>query len=219
MSTEKVSKRSDADAPVSASTRRRAQIIEEASDLFEQVGYHAASMDDIARAVGLAKPTLYHYFNSKDSILLAIHDEFISLLMGRQEERASSDRDVREQLYEVMADIMELMRTHRGHVRVFFEHHRELREDARKGANERRDAYFASVRALFETGLRQRILLGDPQLSSMALFGMCNWAYQWYDPAGRLTTDDVARYFHGLLLNGVDVERAASVPAPSANGS
>jgi AcrR family transcriptional regulator len=199
------SRRTGEDAPKSAgSIQRRAQIVEKASTLFDQVGYHTTSMDDIARAVGLAKPTLYHYFDSKDSILLAVHEEFISLLLGRQRARATdTDRPVTELLFEVMVDILDLMRTHRGHVRVFFEHHRELPEDARAGARAARDAYFASVRRLFEIGRDQGVIQGDPQLSAMALFGMCNWAYQWYDPKGRLTTQDVARYFHGVLLHGV----------------
>ncbi|MCW2540340.1 MAG: transcriptional regulator, TetR family [Frankiales bacterium] len=195
--------------------QRRAQIVEKASELFDEVGYHTTSMDDIARAVGLAKPTLYHYFDSKDSILLAVHEEFISLLLGRQRARAvNSDRSVSDLLYEVMVDILDLMRTHRGHVRVFFEHHRELPEESRAGALAARDAYFSSVRMLFEMGLEQGVLEGDPQLSAMALFGMCNWAYQWYDPKGRLTTQDVARYFHGVLLHGVE-DPLIPIPMPA----
>jgi AcrR family transcriptional regulator len=198
----------------SSSIDRRAQIVEKAADLFDQAGYHATSMDDIARAVGLAKPSLYHYFDSKDQILLEVHEEFISLLLGRQRQRAKDDdTDMSQLLYEVMVDILDLMRTHRGHVRVFFEHHRELAPESRAGVLAGRDAYFSSVRRLFEIGRDRGEFDCDPQLSAMALFGMCNWAYQWYDPKGRLTTEDVARYFHGVLLHGLAVpEMPVSVP-------
>ncbi|MCP2324262.1 AcrR family transcriptional regulator [Hamadaea flava] len=183
---------------------RRTEIVLRASELFDDVGYHLTSMDDIARAVGLAKPTLYHYFPSKDSILLAIHEEFISILLGRQRQRLErDDRDVSDLLLDVMVDICDLMRTHRGYVRVFFEHHRELPDASRREALAARDAYFDSVRGLFERGRTEGLVTGDPMLSSMALFGMCNWAYQWYDPRGTLTSLDVARYFHRVLLHGV----------------
>ena len=64
---------------------RRQQIISLAAGLFDQSGYSSTTMDDIAREVGVAKPTLYHYFPSKDDILHAIHEEFIDLLMSRHE--------------------------------------------------------------------------------------------------------------------------------------
>jgi AcrR family transcriptional regulator len=203
----------------SASIDRRAQIVEKAAELFDQAGYHTTSMDDIARAVGLAKPTLYHYFDSKDRILLEVHEEFISLLLGRQRHRAADDdTDMSELLYEVMVDILDLMRTHRGHVRVFFEHHRELAPASREGILAGRDAYFSSVRRLFEVGRDRGEFDCDPQLSAMALFGMCNWAYQWYDPKGRLTTEDVARYFHGVLIHGIAGPQAPTWE-PTARGA
>lgn len=196
--------------PAGGATQRRAEIVQRASELFDEVGYHTTSVDDIAKAVGLAKPTLYHYFQSKDSILLAVYEESIRLLLGQQRTRALGQKqDPIELLYEVMVDIVDLMRTHRGYVRVFLEHRRELPQDTRSAALADRDEYFASVRQLFEAGQAQGVLHGDPELSTLALFGMCNWAYQWYDPKGRLTTQDVARYFHAVLLNGVAVEHRA----------
>jgi len=187
-----------------SANQKRAQIVESAAALFDQVGYYPTSMDDIARAVDLAKPTLYHYFGGKDAILLGIHEEFIDLILSKRRERdeAGGD-DISQELYEVMFDIFELMRTHRGHVRVFFEHHRELPEGSHESAAAKRDEYFRLVRRLFEIGQEKGELKGDPELSAMALFGMCNWAYQWFRPNGRFTTEEVARYFHSLLLHGI----------------
>jgi AcrR family transcriptional regulator len=105
---------------------RRQEIVRTAADLFDRAGYSSTTMEDIAHAVGIAKPTLYHYFKSKDEILFWIHEEFIDLLINRHEQRLQALLDPNQLLLEVMADILELMETHRGHVRVFFEHHREL---------------------------------------------------------------------------------------------
>jgi TetR/AcrR family transcriptional regulator, cholesterol catabolism regulator len=199
-------------SPSAGSVQRRAEIVASASELFDRDGYHTTSMDDIARSVGLAKPTLYHYFSSKDRILLAIHEEFIGILLGRQKARlAIPSEPVSDDLYAVMYDIVDLMRTHRGHVRVFFEHHRELPPEEREGALAARDEYFTSVCDLFETARGAGELAGNSRLSAMALFGMCNWAYQWYDPRGPLSTRDVADYFHHVLIAGV---RSATPPVP-----
>ncbi|WP_176968685.1 TetR/AcrR family transcriptional regulator [Amycolatopsis xylanica] len=50
---------------------RERQMIETAEAVFAERGYSAASMDDIAERVGVSKPMLYEYFNSKEGLLLA----------------------------------------------------------------------------------------------------------------------------------------------------
>src|ERR1019366_6225857 len=93
---------------------------------FDTRGFQATSMEDIADAVGLRKPSLYHYFKSKDDILFLIHDEFIELLLQRHLHRLEIGVEPKILLLEAMSDMLELMDTHRGHIRVFFEARREL---------------------------------------------------------------------------------------------
>jgi AcrR family transcriptional regulator len=50
---------------------RERQMIEIAEQVFSARGYTAASMDEIAELVGVSKPMLYEYFNSKEGLLLA----------------------------------------------------------------------------------------------------------------------------------------------------
>lgn len=191
-------------APPSAADMRRSQIVECAAALFDSAGYGRTSMDDIARAVQIAKPTLYHYFASKDEILFFIHDEFIDLLMDEHVARAARTLTPSEELLELMADILSLMQTHRGHVRVFFEHHRELQPERRAIIERKRSRYQAVMSEVLEQGMRDgdfREL--DPRLTSLAIFGMCNWAYQWYSAGGRLPARAIAATFADLLQNGL----------------
>ncbi|MFT4048662.1 MAG: TetR/AcrR family transcriptional regulator [Solirubrobacterales bacterium] len=50
---------------------REQQMLEAASVLFGEQGYHAVSMDQIADAVGISKPMLYAYFDSKEGLCAA----------------------------------------------------------------------------------------------------------------------------------------------------
>ncbi|WP_199432945.1 TetR/AcrR family transcriptional regulator [Qaidamihabitans albus] len=50
---------------------RERQMIDVAEAVFAELGYAAASMDEIAERVGVSKPMLYEYFNSKEGLLLA----------------------------------------------------------------------------------------------------------------------------------------------------
>lgn len=188
-------------ARVNAAARRR-EIVAQAAELFDRSGYHTANVSAVAEAAGMRKPTLYHYFSSKDEILFEIHEEFIDRLI--EKERGRRGLPAREALLEVMADVLELMRTHRGHVRVFFEHYRELSEADQETIRAKRDGYQASVEAIVRRGIEAGEFRDvDPRLTTLAVFGMCNWAYQWYRPDGPLSTREIAERYFDLLFEGL----------------
>lgn len=183
---------------------RRDDIIQTAARLFDEVGYARASMRDLADAVGIAKPTLYHYFTSKDEILHCIHEEFIDILLGRQQRRVDAGSPPEDLLRGAMGDILELMQTHRGHVRVFFEHHRELSPAQQLVTHEKRDRYEAMIEQAVQQGVASGTLRAvNPRLATLGLFGMSNWAYQWYRADGPLTPAQIADALWDLLAGGI----------------
>jgi AcrR family transcriptional regulator len=183
---------------------RRAEVIREAANLFDERGYNATSMEDIAEAVGLRKPTLYHYFRSKDEILVWIHQEFIDLLIARQERRAELSMGPEQLLLEIMGDILELIDTHPGHVRAFYEHQRELPDSAHAEMAKKRARYEDGVIATIQRGVDEGVFRRvDAKLATLAVFGVCNWAYQWYREGGALRAREIAYVFWDLLLNGL----------------
>jgi AcrR family transcriptional regulator len=180
------------------------QILENASRLFDELGYHSVSVDEIANSVGIQKPTLYHYFSNKHEILFMLHEVFIDLLIEKAEAR-SSGLSARESLREMMADILELMHTHRGYVRVFFEHYRELPVEAQETIREKRDLYEQMVEATIQRGISE----GDfrhlnSRLLALAVFGICNWSYQWYRADGPFSHRELAYFFADLLFSGLN---------------
>jgi hypothetical protein len=115
-----------------------------------------------------------------------------------------------------MGDFLDLMATHRGHVRVFFEHYRELADEQKAAIKRKRDGYEGSVRAIFEAGVASgefREL--DPKMCTLALAGMCNWAYHWYVPDQPLSGRQVAFTFWELLVRGLQSGPRRPAPAPS----
>jgi TetR/AcrR family transcriptional regulator, cholesterol catabolism regulator len=61
----------------------REDILQAAAQAFRQKGFHGTSMEDIAKAVNLQKPSLYHHVSSKQEILLALLDRALELLLER----------------------------------------------------------------------------------------------------------------------------------------
>lgn len=183
---------------------RRTEIVDAAAALFDRTGYHTTSMSEIAGAVGIAKPSLYHYFRSKDDILFEIHGQFIDLLLARHDARRDRDPSPATELLDLMSDMIDLMATHKGHVRVFFEHHRDLSEEQRREVLEKRDRYFGIVEGTIVRGIE----LGDFRpvdvpLATLAVFGACNWTYQWFQPDGSVAAREVAKEFWSIMIEGM----------------
>jgi AcrR family transcriptional regulator len=185
-------------------------VITAAAELFDARGYHATSMEDIAEAVGIRKPTLYHYVKSKDEILYRIFVSTIGTLLERVERRRALPMTPEQQLLEIMSDILEIIDSHNGYVRVFFEHHRELPPERHAEIMARREEYHQHAVAVIQAGIDAGTLRAevDPQLAALALFGACNWAYQWYDSAGPLRGRDIAYSFWDMFMRGMTVAGA-----------
>jgi AcrR family transcriptional regulator len=182
---------------------KRELIVAKAAELFDRHGYHQVNITQIARAAGIEKPTLYHYFKSKHEILYWIHDIFIDLLLEKQADRPEGLRPT-EALTEVMCDVIDLMQTHRSHVRVFFEHHRELSSPAKATVRAKRHAYQSYVESIVEAGISSAEFRAvDPALTTLAVFGMCNWAYTWFPRDGSMKSRNVGEFLAGLLLRGL----------------
>jgi len=187
--------------------QKRALIINQAARLFDERGYGNTNMTDIARAGGIAKPTLYHYFRSKDEILMQIHEEFVAILLSKHEERRQQNLSARAELLELMADVVTLLDTHRGHVRVFFEHARELPAEEQRVIRRKRDQFRANVIETLQRGIKNGEFTPtlDPKLAAWGIVGMVNWTYQWYVQDAKYSSREIAERFYTMVVNGIGV--------------
>jgi TetR/AcrR family transcriptional regulator, cholesterol catabolism regulator len=180
--------------------------------LFDRQGYHATSVTDIAEAVGLRKPSLYHYVASKQEILFLIHEALIDGLLEAVERRERERVQPGEAVLGAMTDILRLMHDLPGYARVFFENLRELSDDDRATSVRKRERYLRQVERQVAGAIEDGTFRhGDVRMVTLALLGMCNWAYQWYRPTGTASPERVAHGFWSLLL--ADDEPARRVGA------
>jgi AcrR family transcriptional regulator len=183
---------------------RRRTIVARAAELFDGAGYYQTTMDDIATAVGIRKSTLYHYFSSKHEILFWIHEEVIDQIIAREEARRSTEMSAGDSLFEIIADILEIIATRPGYSRVFFEHSRELPPEEQSIVHEKRRRYTQMMEGVIRRGVENgefRAL--DPEVATLAVGGMCNWAYQWLRPDQPLSSREVAASFRDIVINGL----------------
>lgn len=183
--------------------QRRAAIINAAAQLFNEHGYHNTSTALIAERVGCAKATVYHYFRKKPEILFEIHDQWIEELLDRVS-ATPPQADLAEFLHQVFRDILHLMETKSDHVRVFFEYYHELPDELRSVATSKRDTYEQLIETRIRSGIDAGVLRPQhPRIAAFALFGMCNWSYQWYRPGHELSDQEVADELFEIYYAGV----------------
>jgi AcrR family transcriptional regulator len=183
---------------------RRREIVEQAAALFEANGYYGTNLEDVAAAVGLRKASLYHYFGGKDEILRSIHQDFLTWTMEREERRRAYGLPPAQHLLEIVSDTLEIIAQRPGHVRVFIEHYRDLDDETREHVVAERARYTSMVEEVIRNGVESGAFRPmDPRLGVLALFGACNWTYQWYRAASGESPRDTAMAVWDVLMRGV----------------
>ncbi len=77
---------------------RREQLLEAASEVFVDRGYHAAGMDEIADRAGVSKPVLYQHFSSKLDLYLAVLQQHVDILVSGVRQALRTTTDNRQRL-------------------------------------------------------------------------------------------------------------------------
>ncbi|MBI4965597.1 MAG: TetR/AcrR family transcriptional regulator [Desulfomonile tiedjei] len=72
----------------------RSKILEAALDEFSEKGYHASTIDSIAERAGIAKGTVYRYFNTKEQLFNALKDDTIGEFVELARKDLSREEDV-----------------------------------------------------------------------------------------------------------------------------
>jgi AcrR family transcriptional regulator len=188
-----------------AHDEKRMAILQHGATLFDQVGYHKASMQMLADEVGLGKPTLYHYFKSKVDILYAIHELHMDALLDGLENLSRATVPPSERLLMACTDILTQIAEHPGYVRAFMDHYNDLEGEMRKKIRTRRNEYLSLISKSIQEGIDSgEFAPRDVELTTFAFLGMCNWAYKWYPRIHKKRPPaDVAKELCGTFILGL----------------
>jgi AcrR family transcriptional regulator len=183
---------------------REQQILKAAAVIFSQKGFHAASMRDIAEAVRLQKPSLYHHVSSKQEILLALLDQGLDILIELLGEVILGPGSPEERLRRAMRAYLKALADHRELAAVLLLEHRSLEPELHQRHVPRRDRFEDLWKSLITDGVEAgNFNCLDPGQATRALLGVMNWTITWYKPDGSLSAEEIADQFADLFLNGL----------------
>ena len=184
----------------------RQEILRTAARLFQQRGYDATSMNDVAAALKLSKGGLYHHFQSKDEILFEIMNHAMELTQERVITPVRNIADPVERLRALIRLHIEVVLSPRDReITVMLHENHPLPPTLRKRINHRKKEYVHFVESLIADVQRGRGVKGavGPRAAAFALLGMINWIYQWYKPEGELQANNLIPQFTELLFGGI----------------
>lgn len=187
-----------------SATSRVEEIWDTAERLFSQYGYHATTMRHIASELGLEGGSLYAHIESKEEILRAVirraGDRFLQTL----EPIAASDAPPDEKLRTAIRAHIGLIADNLNAATVYFHEWQFLRPRYRTSVLKRRDAYESMFRKIITEGIEAGVFRDvDPKLAGILVLSVGNWLYQWYNPEGPLSPEEVADRFTDMLLDGL----------------
>lgn len=70
---------------------RTQELLEAALQVFARNGYRNTRLDDVAEAAGVTKGTIYHYFDTKEALLLRVIEHYETLAFGRADDALRDD--------------------------------------------------------------------------------------------------------------------------------
>jgi AcrR family transcriptional regulator len=195
---------------------KREAVIHAAARAFNARGYHQTSIDEIAAALNVTKPTIYYYVANKEQLLL----ECILTGLERVLEPFRLPRQpgvtARERLNETIRHYAEVIASEFGGCMV-------RAEDL--GLAPASIARIKKLKSEIDHGIRQLLDEGahdgsinthDPKMTAFALAGALNWIAHWYRENQSMTAGEIADAFVRIFNLGLVPRTEAARPVTSA---
>ena len=185
---------------------RRAELLAIAAGLFAEKGFKNTTVRDIADASGILSGSLYHHFDSKESMVDEILSSFQEELFAAYDAVLASDVDARAKLEACVRLSFAAIDQHQHEVAIFQNDAGYLGGFERFGYLAERNAQSRAVwvRLLTEgvaAGVLRRDL--DIELTYRFIRDTVWVAVKWYRPGGKHAHTQIADQYLTILLDGI----------------
>ncbi|MGJ7912745.1 TetR/AcrR family transcriptional regulator [Neobacillus sp. LXY-1] len=176
--------------------------------LFEKKGFSETSIQDIVDSIGVTKGTFYYYFSSKEELLMDIHLGYIDELLVQQEQIFNDQQKTcKQKLSEIVYMLITDIKTQGSSAKIFFREMKNLSPERLAVVIPKRDKFRYNLEDLIKKGMQAGEFRSDlnPVIITFGILGVTNWSYQWFNPNGPCTDQEVAEIFVEMILKGIQV--------------
>jgi len=190
----------------STQTSRRDELLATAGRMFAEQGLRSTTVRDIADAAGILSGSLYHHFDSKESMVDEILRGFLDDLFDRYRAIAAAGLTATETLRQLVIASFESIDAQRNAVAIY-------QDEAKRLAGQARFAYIGELntefRQLWQSVLQRGVDDGefradlDVELVYRFMRDTVWVAVRWYRPGGTLTVEAIADQYLSVVLDGI----------------
>jgi len=189
---------------------KREALLREAVTAFNQRGFHATSMEDIGKSLGVTKAALYYYFPNKQALLAAAFDHVLEVAFESLESAIQAGGSGYDKLKATIRGYLRETLSELNRCVVLTEEH-ALMPKQREVIFEKRDRFEAGLRALVREGIADgSIIPCDPKLAIFTIFGAVNWVPKWFSTEGSWSSTQLADAMSELVCRSI-----AAQPVPT----
>jgi AcrR family transcriptional regulator len=181
----------------------RVAILKAAAVAFRRLGYHGATVEEIAAALHMKKGNLYYYFRNKEEILFACHQYSLDRLLAILDEIERSGLPPEQKLRRLIGSFVHTI-LDELHGTALFLNLEALSPAHLRTVIARRDRFDKGMREVLKEGIRSgTFAYADAKLLSFAILGAVNWIPRWFSPDGPSTSEEIADRFADYLIAGL----------------
>ena len=183
-------------------TKRNA-VLQVAAQMFNERGFHATSLDDVAARLNVSKPTLYYYVKNKEEILFECVRAGLLMMQTGIAETSRSGGTAIEQLQACMRTYGRIVTMDFGMCLI------RIGEDPlppgrRKQLRREKAAIDLEFRRLITAGVAEGSLVPcNPKITAFAIAGALSWIGRWYQPGGEYSAEEVVERVMEPLLRSL----------------
>jgi len=186
-----------------ARDEKRAALLRAAVKLFNERGFHATSLDDVAASVGVTKPVIYHYLGNKDRVLFECVRIGLDGLREAADQAQSLPGDGLVRLEAFLCRYAEIIMTEFGRCVI------RTGDEALAPGNR---TEFRKLKREVDTYLRQMIeqaaldgsaAVPDVKVTALVIAGALNWSARWYQVDGPSTPSEMAKALVRTIIAGI----------------
>lgn len=193
-------------SPALASERRE-HLVKLAAELFAEKGFQATTVRNIAEEAGILSGSLYHHFDSKESIVDEILSGFFEQLMADYRSVIDLGQDPRETIAGLVRIAFGTLEPHRAAITVMQNDWNYLKGMERfayltKAEDEVEKMWVDTIRAGQETGLFRADI--DAKLTYRMIRDTIWVAVRWFKPGGRLNAKGLSDHYLKVMFDGIN---------------
>ncbi|HLR85952.1 MAG TPA: TetR/AcrR family transcriptional regulator [Nocardioidaceae bacterium] len=181
------------------------RLLDVAARVFTERGYDGTSMEDLSRASGLSKSSLYHHVASKEQLLRRALERAVDPLFAIVDEPGASDGRAVDRLEYVIDRAVHVLAERLPYVTLLLHVHGNT--ETERWALDRRRAFDKLIARLVREAVDDGDLRADvdPATTARLLLGMVNSLVEWYRPSARThgAADRIAHHITTLAFEGL----------------